>query len=101
MSDFRAKQLTRGIRPIRAPSCRPSRVLHIPLAAISIAHTLTAVRPFIATENALPEIWSLGHRNMQAAALDGEDRLCTVEHGPWAGTNSTDRKPGSTMDGQR
>lgn len=41
--------------------------------------------PFIATENALPEIWSLGHRNMQAAALDGEGRLWTVEHGPMGG----------------
>jgi glucose/arabinose dehydrogenase len=34
---------------------------------------------------ALPEIWSLGHRNMQAAALDGEGRLWTVEHGPKGG----------------
>lgn len=41
--------------------------------------------PFIATENALPEIWSLGHRNMQAATLDGEGRLWTVEHGPMGG----------------
>jgi len=41
--------------------------------------------PFTATENALPEIWSLGHRNMQAAALDGEGRLWTVEHGPMGG----------------
>jgi glucose/arabinose dehydrogenase len=41
--------------------------------------------PFVETEGALPEIWSLGHRNMQAAALDGDGRLWTVEHGPKGG----------------
>ncbi|KFL29435.1 glucose dehydrogenase [Devosia riboflavina] len=41
--------------------------------------------PFISTEGALPQIWSFGHRNMQAAALDGEGRLWTVEHGPMGG----------------
>ncbi|MTH78142.1 PQQ-dependent sugar dehydrogenase [Paracoccus aestuariivivens] len=32
-----------------------------------------------------PEIWSWGHRNLQAAALDGQGRLWTVEHGPKGG----------------
>lgn len=41
--------------------------------------------PFVETEGALPEIWSLGHRNMQSATLDGEGRLWTVEHGPKGG----------------
>lgn len=41
--------------------------------------------PFVGEEGALPEIWSLGHRNMQSAALDGEGRLWTVEHGPRGG----------------
>lgn len=41
--------------------------------------------PFVSTENARPEIWSLGHRNLQAAALDGQGRLWTVEHGPKGG----------------
>lgn len=41
--------------------------------------------PFVARAGALPEIWSLGHRNMQSAALDGEGRLWTVEHGPRGG----------------
>ncbi|SNR35369.1 PQQ-dependent sugar dehydrogenase [Paracoccus sediminis] len=34
---------------------------------------------------ALPEIWSWGHRNIQGAALDGQGRLWTVEHGPKGG----------------
>lgn len=32
-----------------------------------------------------PEIWSWGHRNLQAAALDGQGRLWTVEHGAKGG----------------
>ena len=41
--------------------------------------------PFVDQEGALPEIWSLGHRNLQSATLDGQGRLWTVEHGPRGG----------------
>ncbi|WP_426124808.1 PQQ-dependent sugar dehydrogenase [Pararhizobium sp. PWRC1-1] len=41
--------------------------------------------PFVKTDSAIPEVWSYGHRNMQAAALDGQGRLWTVEHGPRGG----------------
>jgi glucose/arabinose dehydrogenase len=41
--------------------------------------------PFVNREDAQPEIWSLGHRNLQSAALDGQGRLWTVEHGPRGG----------------
>ncbi|GHG18849.1 PQQ-dependent sugar dehydrogenase [Paracoccus aerius] len=34
---------------------------------------------------ALPEIWSWGHRNIQGAALDDQGRLWTIEHGPKGG----------------
>lgn len=44
-----------------------------------------ADNPFVKTDGALPEIWSYGHRNLQAATLDGEGRLWTVEHGPKGG----------------
>ncbi len=37
--------------------------------------------PFVGKEGALPEIWSLGHRNVQAAAFDPRGRLWEVEHG--------------------
>jgi glucose/arabinose dehydrogenase len=37
--------------------------------------------PFVGESNALPEIWTLGHRNIQAAAFDAEGRLWDVEHG--------------------
>jgi glucose/arabinose dehydrogenase len=32
-----------------------------------------------------PEIWSLGHRNVQAAAFDAQGRLWAIEHGPQGG----------------
>jgi aldose sugar dehydrogenase len=41
--------------------------------------------PFIGTEGARPEIWSVGHRNVLSAALDSQKRLWTVEMGPRGG----------------
>ena len=37
--------------------------------------------PFAGQANARPEIWSLGHRNVQAAAFDPQGRLWGIEHG--------------------
>ena len=31
------------------------------------------------------EVWSIGHRNMQGAAVDAQGRLWTIEHGPRGG----------------
>ena len=41
--------------------------------------------PFINTANALPEIWSYGHRNPQGATLASDGTLWTHEHGPQGG----------------
>ncbi|HYC37019.1 MAG TPA: PQQ-dependent sugar dehydrogenase [Usitatibacter sp.] len=41
--------------------------------------------PFIGQANALPEIWSLGHRNIQAAAFDSRGRYWAIEHGTRGG----------------
>jgi glucose/arabinose dehydrogenase len=41
--------------------------------------------PFVGQANALPEIWSLGHRNVQAAAFDPQGRLWEIEHGTRGG----------------
>ncbi|MCV9962257.1 PQQ-dependent sugar dehydrogenase [Pararhizobium sp. BT-229] len=41
--------------------------------------------PLVDRKGARPEIWSYGHRNLQSAALDGDGRLWTVEHGPKGG----------------
>ena len=47
---------------------------------------IPADNPFIKTPNALPEIWSYGHRNSQGAALHPiTGALWTHEHGPRGG----------------
>ena len=44
-----------------------------------------ADNPFARRAGALPEIWDLGHRNIQSAAFDEQGRLWTVEHGAKGG----------------
>jgi aldose sugar dehydrogenase len=41
--------------------------------------------PFVGRADAKPEIWSVGHRNVQSAAFDTEGRFWAVEHGPRGG----------------
>ena len=41
--------------------------------------------PYAGRAGALKEIWSLGHRNVQAAAFDPQGRLWEVEHGARGG----------------
>lgn len=47
---------------------------------------IPADNPFVDRQDALPEIWSLGHRNVQGAAIHPETgELWTHEHGPQGG----------------
>ncbi|HET7461879.1 MAG TPA: PQQ-dependent sugar dehydrogenase [Longimicrobium sp.] len=41
--------------------------------------------PFVGQAGALPEIWSLGHRNIQASAFDAQGTFWTIEHGTRGG----------------
>jgi len=41
--------------------------------------------PFVGREGALPEIWSLGHRNVQGVAIAANGDVWTVEHGTRGG----------------
>lgn len=50
--------------------------------------------PFANKPGALPEIYSYGHRNIQAAALDARGRLWTIEHGPRGGDELNRIQPG-------
>ena len=50
--------------------------------------------PLVGRPGALPEIWSYGHRNVQAATLDAEGRLWTVEHGAMGGDELNHPEPG-------
>ncbi|AUH64939.1 PQQ-dependent sugar dehydrogenase [Paracoccus zhejiangensis] len=45
-------------------------------------------------EGGQPKVWSLGHRNLQAAALAPDGHLWTVEHGPQGGDELNRPEPG-------
>lgn len=46
--------------------------------------TVPSDNPFVGRAGALPEIWSLGHRNVQGIAIAG-DEVWTIEHGTRGG----------------
>ncbi len=51
--------------------------------------------PFLDQAGALPEIWSYGHRNIQAAAIRPETgQLWVIEHGPRGGDEINIAEPG-------
>jgi len=50
--------------------------------------------PFVGRAGARPEIWSLGHRNVQAAAFDAQGQLWTIEHGTRGGDELNRIEPG-------
>lgn len=51
--------------------------------------------PFVKRDNARPEIWSYGHRNMQGAAINPwSGQLWTHEHGPKGGDEINIPQPG-------
>jgi glucose/arabinose dehydrogenase len=51
--------------------------------------------PFVNKPDALPEIWSYGHRNIQAAAINpATGALWAVEHGPRGGDEINIPEPG-------
>ncbi len=41
--------------------------------------------PFVDTPGALPQVWTLGHRNVQGLAFDRDGTLWATEHGPQGG----------------
>jgi glucose/arabinose dehydrogenase len=61
---------------------------------VNLDGTPPADNPFAGDPDADPAIWSLGHRNIQAAALDAEGRLWTIEHGPKGGDELNRIEPG-------
>jgi glucose/arabinose dehydrogenase len=47
--------------------------------------TVPPDNPFVGRTDARPEIWSVGHRNVQASAFDAQGRFWIVDHGPQGG----------------
>ncbi len=56
--------------------------------------TVPRDNPFVGRDGVRPEIWSYGHRNIQAAALDARGQLWTVEHGARGGDELNNPQPG-------
>jgi glucose/arabinose dehydrogenase len=47
--------------------------------------SVPADNPFVGRAGALPALWSIGHRNIQGAAMGPRGELWVVEHGPRGG----------------
>ncbi|NBW09853.1 MAG: PQQ-dependent sugar dehydrogenase [Caulobacteraceae bacterium] len=47
--------------------------------------SVPADNPFVHTAGARPEIWSLGHRNVQGVAITPDGQVWTIEHGTRGG----------------
>jgi glucose/arabinose dehydrogenase len=75
--------LTTGDRGLGDPAQDPARPEGKVLHFAADGAPLTA--PAFAGQPVVPGLWSLGHRNIQGAALDGQGRLWTVEHGARGG----------------
>lgn len=61
---------------------------------LNLDGTIPEDNPFVGDAEALDEIWSYGHRNIQGAAMrDGQ--LYTVEHGPAGGDEINIPQPGA------
>jgi glucose/arabinose dehydrogenase len=56
--------------------------------------TIPRDNPFVGRESVRGEIWSYGHRNVQAATLDARGQLWTVEHGARGGDELNNPQPG-------
>ncbi|WP_293776747.1 PQQ-dependent sugar dehydrogenase, partial [uncultured Oxalicibacterium sp.] len=50
--------------------------------------------PYVKTQGALPEIWSIGHRNIQGAVRGSNGGLWIHEHGPQGGDEVNRIEPG-------
>ncbi|CUH30414.1 Soluble aldose sugar dehydrogenase YliI precursor [Jannaschia seosinensis] len=61
---------------------------------VNLDGTVPEDNPFVGTEGAAEEIWTLGHRNIQGAALDEDGTLWTIEHGPQGGDELNRPEPG-------
>jgi glucose/arabinose dehydrogenase len=63
---------------------------------INLDGSIPADNPFVDRDGAIDSIWTLGHRNIQSAALHPQTgRLWTVEHGPQGGDELNLSAPGA------
>lgn len=74
----------RSDTPMRVHSQNPDTHLG---TIVRIAPDGSAPRdnPWVGKDSGLPEVWSIGHRNVQSAAFDSKGQFWIVEHGPKGG----------------
>jgi aldose sugar dehydrogenase len=66
------------------------------IVRIGLDGSVPADNPFLAADGALGEIWSLGHRNIQGAAIEPRTgQLWAIEHGPKGGDELNRIEPGA------
>jgi aldose sugar dehydrogenase len=87
--------LTLGDRYSRMKDAQTLDNHHGKIVRIAKDGSVPRDNPFVdGKAGALPEIWSLGHRNAQGAALDLQGRLWMNEHGPQGGDEINRIEPG-------
>ena len=77
--------LTLGDRYQRMKDAQTLDNHHGKVVRVQLDGTPHPGNPFLNRSGALPEIWSIGHRNLQGAALGPDGSLWTNEHGPQGG----------------
>ncbi|MDR7150534.1 glucose/arabinose dehydrogenase [Hydrogenophaga palleronii] len=77
--------LTLGDRYQRMKDAQTLDNHHGKVVRVQLDGTPHPSNPFVGRSGALPEIWSIGHRNLQGATLGPDASLWTHEHGPQGG----------------
>ena len=77
--------LTLGERYSRKDDAQTLDNHHGKVVRVGKDGSVPADNPFVGKAPALPEIWSIGHRNSQGATLGPDGALWTHEHGPQGG----------------
>jgi glucose/arabinose dehydrogenase len=86
--------LTLGERGSRMADAQKLDNHHGKVIRIGKDGRVPADNPFVNRPGALPEIWSVGHRNSQGATLGPDGRLWMHEHGPQGGDEINRPEPG-------
>ena len=87
--------LTLGDRFSRRDDAQTLDNHHGKIVRINKDGSAPADNPLVGKAGALPEIWSIGHRNLQGATLTPNGALWTHEHGPQGGDEINLPKPGA------
>lgn len=77
--------LTLGDRFSRMQDAQTLNTHHGKIVRINKDGSTPADNPYVGKAGALPEIWSIGHRNSQGATLGLDGKLWAHEHGPQGG----------------